>query len=169
MRELELGNIEVFVDATLGFAGHSVEAARLLGPDSMLIGIDQDDDAIASATERLMAIPEVSRPEIKILHGNFGSLDELLIEAITPGIDAILFDLGESSFQIDTPDRGFSFKESSPLDMRMDPSKQTLTALEIINTKNKADLARIISGNSDERWAGRIAEFIFKARDRAPI
>ncbi len=69
MRELELGNKEVFVDATLGFAGHSVEAARLLGPDSMLIGIDQDDDAIASATERLVAIPEASRPEIKILHG----------------------------------------------------------------------------------------------------
>lgn len=169
MRELELGNKEVFVDATLGFAGHSVEAAKLLGPDSMLIGIDQDDDAIASATERLMAIPEASRPEIKILHGNFGSLDELLVEALTPGIDAILFDLGVSSFQIDTPDRGFSFKESSPLDMRMDPSKQTLTALEIINTKNKADLARIISGNSDERWAGRIAEFIVKARERAPI
>ena len=75
MRELELGNKEVFVDATLGFAGHSVEAARLLGPDSMLIGIDQDDEAIASATERLMAIPEDSRPEINILHCNFGSLD----------------------------------------------------------------------------------------------
>lgn len=169
MRELELGDKEVFVDATLGFAGHSVQAARLLGADGLLIGIDQDDDAIAGATKRLMQIPADERPEIKILHGNFGSLDELLLEARVPGIDAILFDLGVSSFQIDTPDRGFSFKESSPLDMRMDPSKQTLTALEIINTKNKADLARIISGNSDERWASRIAEFIVDARERKQI
>ncbi len=169
MRELELGDKEVFVDATLGFAGHSALAARLLGVDGLLIGIDQDDDAIAGATKRLMQIPADERPEIKILHGNFGSLDELLLEARVPGIDAILFDLGVSSFQIDTPDRGFSFKESSPLDMRMDPSKQTLTALEIINTKNKADLARIISGNSDERWASRIAEFIVDARERNPI
>lgn len=169
MRELELGDKEVFVDATLGFAGHSALAARHLGADGLLIGIDQDDDAIAGATKRLMQIPADERPEIKILHGNFGSLDELLLEARVPGIDAILFDLGVSSFQIDTPDRGFSFKESSPLDMRMDPSKQTLTALEIINTKNKADLARIISGNSDERWASRIAEFIVDARERNPI
>lgn len=169
MRELELGEKEVFVDATLGFAGHSALAARLLGADGLLIGIDQDDDAIAGATKRLMQISADERPEIKILHGNFGSLDELLLEAKVPGIDAILFDLGVSSFQIDTPDRGFSFKESSPLDMRMDPSKQTLTALEIINTKNKADLARIISGNSDERWASRIAEFIVDARERNPI
>lgn len=169
MHELELGEKEVFVDATLGFAGHSALAARLLGADGLLIGIDQDDDAIAGATKRLMQIPADERPEIKILHGNFGSLDELLLEAKVPGIDAILFDLGVSSFQIDTPDRGFSFKESSPLDMRMDPSKQTLTALEIINTKNKADLARIISGNSDERWASRIAEFIVDARERNPI
>lgn len=169
MRELELGDKEVFVDATLGFAGHSVQAARLLGADGLLIGIDQDDDAIAGATKRLMQIPADERPEVRILHGNFGSLDELLLEARVPGIDAILFDLGVSSFQIDTPDRGFSFKESSPLDMRMDPSKQTLTALEIINTKNKADLARIISGNSDERWASRIAEFIVDARKRKQI
>ncbi len=169
MRELELGDKEVFVDATLGFAGHSVQAARLLGADGLLIGIDQDDDAIAGATKRLMQIPADERPEVRILHGNFGSLDELLLEARVPGIDAILFDLGVSSFQIDTPDRGFSFKESSPLDMRMDPSKQTLTALEIINTKNKADLARIISGNSDERWASRIAEFIVDARERKQI
>lgn len=169
LRELELDDKQIFVDATLGFAGHSVEAAKLLGAGKMLIGIDQDDDAIAGATERLNAIDKDKRPEVKILHGNFGSLDELLVEACVPGIDAILFDLGVSSYQIDTPDRGFSFKESSPLDMRMDPSKQTLTALEIINTKNKADLTRIISDNSDERWAARIADFIVRARQRCPI
>lgn len=169
MRELDLEDKQVFVDATLGFAGHSVEAAKLLGADKLLIGIDQDDDAILGATERLMQIDEAHRPEIKILHGNFGELDDLLTQACTPGIDGILFDLGVSSFQIDTPDRGFSFKESSPLDMRMDPSKQTITALEIINTTNKADLARIISDNSDERWAARIADFIVRARERKAI
>lgn len=169
LEQLQLKTHQIFVDATLGFGGHSVEAAKLLGPDGLLIGIDQDDDAIAGAKERLLEIPEAKRPRIEILHGNFGDLDELLVQAAVPGIDAILFDLGVSSYQIDTPGRGFTFKESSPLDMRMDPSKQTQTALEIINTKNKADLARIISGNSDERWAGRIAEFIVRARETKPI
>ncbi len=86
-----------------------------------------------------------------------------------PGIDAILFDLGVSSVQIDTPSRGFSFKENGPLDMRMDPGTQTTTAAEIVNTLNEADLARIIRTNSDERWASRIAQFIVKAREIEPI
>ena len=86
-----------------------------------------------------------------------------------PGIDAILFDLGVSSVQIDTQSRGFSFKENGPLDMRMDPGKQTLTAEEIVNTYNAADLTRIIRSYSDEKWASRIADFIVKARADAPI
>lgn len=159
----------ILVDATLGFAGHAFEAAKRLGSDGLLIGIDQDDDAIASASERLLSIPESDRPDIQILHGNFGELDELLLQVPVPGIDAILFDLGVSSFQIDTPDRGFSFKEASPLDMRMDPSKQTITAAEIVNTKNTADLTRIIRDNSDEKWASRIAAFIVEARKDARI
>lgn len=159
----------IVVDATLGFAGHSYEVAKRLGKDGLLIGIDQDDDAIKDATHRLEQIPEDNRPDIKILHGNFSELDELLTSIPIPGIDAILFDLGVSSFQIDTPGRGFSFKENSPLDMRMDPSKQTLTAQEIINTYNAADLTRIISLNSDEKWASRIADFIVKERANGVI
>ena len=96
-------------------------------------------------------------------------MDDLLLQANVPGIDAILFDLGVSSVQIDTPSRGFSFKEKAPLDMRMDPGKNTLTAAEIVNTYNAADLARIIRVYSDEKWASRIADFIVRERARTPI
>ena len=166
---LDLPDHPVFVDATLGFAGHSFEAAKQLGRDGLLIGIDQDEVALASAAERLEAIPEANRPELALLRGNFGDLDDMLASCEIPGIDAILFDLGVSSVQIDTQSRGFSFKENGPLDMRMDPGKQTLTAQEIVNTYNAADLARIIRAYSDEKWASRIADFIVKAREEAPI
>ena len=166
---LDLPDHPVFVDATLGFAGHSFEAAKQLGRDGLLIGIDQDEVALASAAERLEAIPEANRPELALLRGNFGDLDDMLASCEIPGIDAILFDLGVSSVQIDTQSRGFSFKENGPLDMRMDPGKQTLTAQEIVNTYNAADLTRIIRGFSDEKWASRIADFIVRAREDAPI
>lgn len=166
---LQLKTQNTFVDATLGGAGHSLEAARLLGPDSTLIGIDQDAVARAAAEERLMALPETVRPHIELLAGNFGDMDELLLKAEVPGVDAFLFDLGVSSVQIDTPSRGFSFKEDGPLDMRMDPSTRTVNAAEIVNTYNAADLARVIRSYSDEKWATRIAEFIVAARKEAPI
>lgn len=169
LEELALETHKIFVDATLGFAGHSYQAAMQLGPQGLLIGIDQDDEAIAYATEKLASIPGDKRPEVEIMHGNFGELDELLLAAEIPGIDAILFDLGMSSVQIDTPERGFAFKADAPLDMRMDPSKQSITAAEIINTLNTADLARIIRINSDERWASRIADFIVREREKQPI
>jgi 16S rRNA (cytosine1402-N4)-methyltransferase len=158
-----------FVDSTLGGAGHALEVARRLGPEGTLIGIDQDEAAIAAATERLMAIDEASRPDIEILRGNFSNMDELLVGAEVPGVDGFLFDLGVSSVQIDTRARGFSFKENGPLDMRMDPGNQTITAEEIINHYNAADLTRIIRMYSDERWASRIAEFIVARREEAPI
>ena len=164
---LEAG--DVFVDATLGLAGHSAAAARLIGREGLLIGIDQDGLALSRARARLEAIPEEERPEVLLLKGNFGRIDELLLQAELPGVDAVLFDLGVSSPQIDNPARGFSFKEDAPLDMRMDPGQSTPTAAEIINTANEADLARIIRANSDERWASRIASFVVKARKAAPI
>ena len=160
---------QTFVDATLGGAGHSFEIAKHLGKEGTLIGIDQDEVALAAARQRLESIPESDRPNIELLHGNFGDLDQLLVSCEVPGIDAILFDLGVSSPQIDVPSRGFSFKENGPLDMRMDPGKQTLTAQEVINTYNATDLARTIRMYSDEKWASRIAEFIVKRRAIAPI
>lgn len=169
LERLDLETHPTFVDATLGFAGHSFPAAQQLGSDGLLIGIDQDEVALAAASRRLDELPEGARPTVKLLHGNFGDLDELLLGCAIPGIDAILFDLGVSSVQIDTPARGFSFKEKAPLDMRMDPGTQTLTAAEILNTYDAADLARIIRAYSDERWASRIAEFIVQARAARPF
>ena len=166
---LQLKTHPIFVDATLGGAGHSFEAAKQLGASGLLIGIDQDEVALAAAEAKLGTIPEGQRPRIQLVRGNFGNLDQALLSADVPGIDAILFDLGVSSVQIDTPERGFSFKEDGPLDMRMDPGNQTLTAAEIVNTYNAADLSRIIRAYSDEKWASRIAEFIVRARQQQPL
>ena len=159
---------QILVDATLGGAGHSVRFASCMPQDGILIGIDQDEMALEAAGKRLGVLPE-PKPAIRLVRGNFGDLDELLLAQEIPGIDAILFDLGVSSPQLDMRSRGFSFKEDGPLDMRMDPGKQTLTAAEIINTTNAADLTRIIRDNSDEKWASRIAAFIVEAREKAPI
>lgn len=166
---LHLETKQTFVDATLGGAGHSLEVARRIGPEGHLIGVDQDEVALEAATARLEALPEEVRPHLDIMYGNFGDLDALLVEAEIPAVDAFLFDLGVSSVQIDTPSRGFSFKESGPLDMRMNPGKQTITAAEIINTYNAADLTRIIRQYSDEKWASRIAQFVVEARQKEPI
>lgn len=166
---LELKTHHAFLDATLGGAGHSLKAAPLIGKDGVLIGVDQDDVALEAAQTRLLALPDDVRPTLKLLKGNFGNLDELLVDANIPYIDAALFDLGVSSVQIDTTSRGFSFKETAPLDMRMDPRNQTLTAQEIINTYTEADLTRIIRAYSDEKWASRIAAFIVKARSEHEI
>lgn len=166
---LHLYEGQTYVDATLGGAGHSLEVAKRIGRSGHLIGIDQDGVARRTARERLEALPDDIRPTIDVVEGNFGDLDSLLVAAQIPSIDAILFDLGVSSVQIDTPARGFSFKETGPLDMRMDPSKNTLTAAEIINTYNAADLARVIRQYSDERWASRIADFVVEARKEHPI
>ena len=169
---LEYSNLKpqhTFVDATLGGAGHSFEAAKLIGSAGTLIGIDQDEVALAAARRKLGTLPDDACPRLELVRGNFKDLDEALLGAEVPGVDAFLFDLGVSSVQIDTPSRGFSFKENGPLDMRMDPGKQTLTAAEIVNTYNAADLTRIIRAYSDERWASRIAEFIVRARQTAPV
>ena len=169
---LEYSNLKpqhTFVDATLGGAGHSFEAAKLIGSGGTLIGIDQDEVALAAARLKLGTLPDDVRPRLELVRGNFGKMDEALLSTEVPGVDAVLFDLGVSSVQIDTPSRGFSFKENGPLDMRMDPGKQTLTAAEIINTYTAADLTRIIRTYSDEKWASRIADFAVRARQNAPI
>ena len=169
LEQLHLQPQHTFVDATLGGAGHSLEVAKQLGPQGTLIGIDQDDAAHAAAAKRLNELPDEQRPNIELVHGNFGDMDELLLQCEVPGVDAFLFDLGVSSPQLDVKARGFSFKENGPLDMRMDPGNQTLTAAEVINTYNATDLTRIIRIYSDEKWASRIADFIVKRREQAPI
>lgn len=167
--QLALKPHHTFVDATLGGAGHSLEAARLLGASGTLIGIDQDEYALTAARERLEALPAEKRPHLELLRGNFGDMDKLLLSAEVPGVDGFLFDIGVSSVQIDDPSRGFSFKADGPLDMRMDPGNQTLTAADVINYYNEADIARIIRMYSDEKWASRIAQFVVRAREKGPI
>ena len=167
MRALKLEDGSVYLDCTLGGAGHSLEAAKRIGPDGVLIGIDQDDMALAAAQQRLQQVDLVTRPIL--LKGNFGDLDNLLVQALFPGVDAVLFDLGVSSPQFDFPERGFSYRNDAPLDMRMDPGKHTLTAAEIINTYNEADLARVFYEYGEEKWAARIAKFIVEKRATQPI
>lgn len=159
----------IYVDATLGGAGHSYEIAKRIGVDGLLIGIDQDDVALLAARQKLGTIPADSRPELALLKGNFSQLDDLLVSQAISGIDGILFDLGVSSVQIDTPGRGFSFKEDCPLDMRMNPRDTPMSAHDVVMTYSQRDLARIISEYSDEKWASRIAQFIVREREQHDI
>jgi 16S rRNA (cytosine1402-N4)-methyltransferase len=159
-----------FVDATVGAGGHAFEAALLLGNAGRLIGIDQDETALALAHERLETLPQGGRPLIELFYGNFGDLDALLLEAQTPGIDAILFDLGVSSMMLDEISRGFSFKKGmATLDMRMDLGNHTLNAAEILDTYSVSDLHRVFRDYGEEKWAKRIAEFIVSARVKKRI
>lgn len=158
---------ETVCDCTLGGAGHSVALARKIAPDGLLVGIDQDDMALDAARKRLAG--ELPEGRALLLKGNFGDLDDLLVEAQVPGVDAFLFDLGVSSPQLDIRERGFSYREDAPLDMRMDPGRQTLTAAEVINTYSEADLARILRAYGQERNASRIARAIVRERESRPI
>jgi len=167
IRELDPKQGEVVCDCTLGGAGHSVELAKRVAPDGLSLGIDQDDMALSAATERFER--EVPQAEHRFLKGNFEDLDELLVEAEVPGVDCFLFDLGVSSPQLDIPERGFSYHENAPLDMRMDPGNNPLTAAEVINHYNEADLTRILRVYGDERCASRIARQIVRTREKAPI
>ena len=167
LAELDPRPGEVVCDCTLGGAGHSVELARRVAPDGLSLGIDQDDMALTAASERLSR--EVPEASVRLLRGNFGDLDDLLVEAEVPGVDCFLFDLGVSSPQLDIPERGFSYHEDAPLDMRMNSGNHTLTAAEVVNTYNEADLTRILRVYGDERFASRIARRIVERRSKAPI
>jgi 16S rRNA (cytosine1402-N4)-methyltransferase len=140
-----------------------------MAPAGILVGIDQDDAALTAAASTLRLGQQESPVKTILLKGNFGDLDELLASAGIPYANGILFDLGVSSPQIDVAERGFSFKEDAPLDMRMNPGQQTTTAAEVIAAYDEADLARIIRDYGEERWASRIAAFIVATRARRPI
>lgn len=167
VRELDPKPGETVCDATLGLGGHTIELAKRVAPDGYSIGIDQDGAALATATARFER--EVPAADHRFLKGNFEALDELLVQAEVAGVDCFLFDLGVSSPQLDIPERGFSYREDAPLDMRMDPGNNTLTAAEVVNTYNEADLARILCVYGDERSASRIARLVVRRREKAPI
>jgi 16S rRNA (cytosine1402-N4)-methyltransferase len=152
------------VDATLGGGGHAAKIAAAIAPDGLLIGIDQDDAALAAAATTLRL-----GQQARLLKGNFGDLDRLLAEAKIPCVDGFLFDLGVSSPQLDFAERGFSYQTDAPLDMRMDPSAGGITAADVVDSYQEADLARVIRDYGEERWASRIAAFIVAARARRPV
>ncbi len=159
----------IIVDCTLGGAGHAKRLQDLVAPTGTLVGIDQDDAALSAAAVTLRLGQQEISTSTKLLKGNFGDLDTLLVQANVPYVDGFLFDLGVSSPQLDVPERGFSYREDAPLDMRMDPGHQTLTAAEVIALYSEADLARIIRAFGEERWASRIAAFIVAERAHRPI
>jgi len=149
----------VYVDGTLGGAGHSLEIAKRLSKDGLLIGFDQDKNAIEVAKERLS--PYMDR--VRIVHSNFENIKRELENLGIGEIDGLLLDLGVSSHQLDEAQRGFSYMQDAPLDMRMD-SRNPLSAYEVVNTYPKEELERVIWEYGEERWAARIAEFIVEKR-----
>ena len=152
----------VYVDGTAGGGGHSAAIAARLSESGRLICIDQDPDAIAVLQERIGGLPQVT-----IVQENFARIDSVLSSLEIPGADGILIDLGVSSHQLDTPERGFSFHTDAPLDMRM--SQQGPTAAELINTLDERSLTRILSEYGEERYARSIARNIVRTREKEPM
>ena len=154
----------IYVDGTLGGGGHASEVCRRLGERGRLIGIDQDEDAIRAAGERLS--PYANR--VTIVRSNYENMDQVLKELDIQKVDGIMLDLGVSSYQLDTAQRGFSYKEDAPLDMLMD-QRNAGTARDIVNTYSEMELYRIIRDYGEDKFAKNIAKHIVQARQSKEI
>jgi len=154
----------VVVDATLGLGGHAQVLLSRIAPNGRLIGIDKDEEALTQVRERLQE--ETVRRDL--VHDDFRHLDRVLDRCGVETVDAILFDLGISSYQLDSPERGFSFQADGPLDMRMD-RHGFISAYDLVNTLTEGELASIIYKFGDERFSRRIARDLVTARRRAPV
>lgn len=154
----------IYVDGTLGGAGHSAEIARRIQPDGKLIGIDQDKNAIEAASKRL----EMFGDGIIIEHNNFKNIKSIVHKNGFEGVDGILLDLGVSSHQLDEEARGFSYMKDAPLDMRMNRDA-ALTAENIVNDYSFEQLKKIIRDYGEEKWADRIAKFVIEERTKNHI
>lgn len=154
----------VYMDGTLGGAGHSYRIAERLGNKGHLYGIDQDAAAIEAAGQRLSEFGD----KVTVIRTNYKDAVESLKALGVTGVDGILLDLGVSSYQLDTEERGFSYRTDNTLDMRMD-QRQRLTAKEIVNTYSQKDLCRIIRDYGEDNFAANIAKHICEAREQAPI
>ena len=148
-----------YVDGTLGGGGHSLEILKRILPDGRLIGIDRDPAALDAARSRLQAYAE----NFQGVHGNYADMKSILQELNLSAVDGVLLDLGVSSHQLDTPERGFSYHEDVRLDMRMDTT-QDFSAYDLVNESSAEGLSKIIWEYGEERWAKRIAEFIVNNR-----
>lgn len=152
----------IYVDCTLGGAGHTREILKKLR-DGKLIGIDQDTDALNNARDILKDYDNVV-----LVHSNFENIGKIIEEHAPQGVDGILMDLGVSSYQLDEGGRGFSYMKDAPLDMRMN-REDVLSAYDVVNGYEEADIARVIRDYGEEKFAKRIAGFIVKAREEKPI
>ncbi len=154
----------VYVDGTLGGGGHSSEILKRLSDQGRLIGIDRDEAAIKAAGERLGGSGE----KLTIVRGNYSQMPDIVRELGYSHVDGIVLDLGVSSYQLDTADRGFSYMHDAPLDMRMD-QREARTAGDIINGAGERELFRIIRDYGEEKFAQNIAKHIVEAREKKPI
>ncbi|MFB6271327.1 MAG: 16S rRNA (cytosine(1402)-N(4))-methyltransferase RsmH [Salinibacter sp.] len=150
-----------YVDATLGGGGHARALLDVLDPEGVVLGVDRDPEALATARDRLA--DERTAGRFRAVHGSFGGLEELLdAEGVVP-VDGLLLDLGVSSHQIDAPERGFSFRDEGPLDMRMNPQRG-LTARQVVNEWSEDDLRNVLREYGEEPRAGALAHAIVEAR-----
>ena len=163
MTALDIKENGIYIDGTVGGGGHSSGICERLGEGGTLIAVDRDEEALKAASSRL----EGYKCQKKFVHANYSDVDAIA-EAAGGSVQGILLDLGVSSYQLDNPERGFSYMQDAPLDMRMDESDR-LTAYDVVNGYSEKDLARIIKDYGEERWAARIAQFIAKERKEAAI
>jgi len=154
----------IYFDGTLGGGGHAFEILERTAPDGILVGVDRDRDALSEVEYRLRAF----RDRTLLVKGNFSDISEILSSLEIERVDGILLDLGVSSHQLDTPDRGFSFSQDAPLDMRMD-REDGLTALDIVNGFPEEELKKIIKDYGEEMMPGRIVRAISERRKLSPI
>ena len=152
----------IYVDCTAGGGGHAAAVLERLSPEGRLIAIDRDPDAIANLKEKFR-----DEPRLTLVHGNFADVEEIVREAGVCGADGVLADLGVSSYQLDTPERGFSFHSDAPLDMRM--SKEGRSARDVVNGCTEAELRRILYAYGEEKFAPSIAKRIVEERAKKPI
>jgi len=153
-----------YIDCTVGGGGHAAEILRRSAPDGRLIGLDQDDNALRAAGERLAPFGD----RVTLVRTNFERIAEVAERLGIDGADGVLMDIGVSSHQFDEAERGFSYHHDAPLDMRMDRT-QPLSARDLVNEWEEAEIARVIREYGEERWASRIAQFIVRARSQRPI
>ncbi len=154
----------IYVDGTLGGGGHAYEVCRRLGEKGSIVGIDQDAAAIEAASARLKDFGE----KVTIVRSNYCDMKSKLHELGIDKVDGIVLDLGVSSYQLDTVERGFSYREDAPLDMRMD-TRQKMTARDIVNDYTEADLYRVIRDYGEDKFAKNIAKHIVQARAVKPV
>lgn len=154
----------VYLDGTVGGGGHARLILEATAPDGILIGLDRDPEALTKAAEVLAPFGE----RAVLRHGNFSTAPEILADLGVDGLDGMLLDLGVSSYQLDAPDRGFSFRADAPLDMRMDPTAG-VTAAEVLSSASDEELARIFREYGEERYARRIARRIVAVRQESPL